>query len=347
MKSHKRILRTLAKNYRMDPDEILIALWDHPDKNGKFEYLKNEHSIVKGKDIQFVKKVIVSMVEGKVPLKNQDTKKRITTIIKRDYDFSSGSTGDAISHLTPTEILKIHEELTSDFADQDDPISPSGLKDKAMMESALFHPQTSYRGKYKYPTIESAGAALMYAISNNHAFHNGNKRTAIVALLVFLDRHHIVLTCDEDALFRISMKLASHQILEDDRERGDAEIFALMNWINENSKPVKKGERPITLTKLKRRLAQFNCRILDNGRVERRIQRKFLGDKVLISKRALDNSISGGSEIDKGLIKSIRDDLQLNAENGIDSESFYEDAEFSSSEFIAKYKNLLKRLSKV
>lgn len=347
MKSHKRILKTLAKNHKLDPDEILIVLWDYPGKNEKFEYLKNENSVVKDKDFKFIKEVIGSLAVGKKPKQIQVIKNPATAITKKDYNFSSGEANDLILYLTPSDVLKIHEELTSDFADQDDPISPSGLKDKALMESALFHPQTSFDGKYKYPTVESAAAALMYAISNNHAFHNGNKRTAIVALLVFLDRHHIVLTCDEDALFRISIKLADHKMVEEDHQSGDAEIFALMNWINENSKLVKKGERPITLTKLRRRLAQFGCRILDNGRVERVIKRKYLPDKKLISKVALSDGISGGSEIDKGLVRSMRDDLMLTAENGIDSEVFYEDAEFSSSEFIVKYKGLLKRLSKV
>ncbi len=351
MKSHKRVLKKIAKNYKLDSDELLITLWDSSGSNKKFDYLKNENSIIKNQDINFLKRIITSKLGVEKTKDKINKRKEPKKLIIKDYDFSSiGKISDPILHITKEEVLKIHEELTTDFETLEDPIYPAGLRDLNLLDSALFHPQTGYQGENKYRTIESVGAALMYSISNNHPFHNGNKRTAMVAMLVLLDRHNLCLTCNEDDLFRISIKLADHKLVDESYLYSDAEIHALSRWIDENSKVMKKGERPITLIKFKRRLAQFNCKILDNGKVERRIKRSVFGfsnDKILISKKSIGNSITDGSEVDRGLIKSIRDDLELNSENGIDRDAFYEEATFSSSEFIIKYKNLLKRLSKV
>jgi death-on-curing family protein len=347
MLSHKRILKTVAKNHSLDSDMLLIALWDSYKK--RFEYLKSENIVVKNKDIALVKNLAYKL-KTETTQKQSNRRIKPIEIIRKDYQFSSiGKIVYPISYINKNEILKIHEELTSDFSDLDDPIQPSGIKDEKLLDAAIFHPMTSYEHKIKYPTAESAAAALMYSLSQNHAFHNGNKRTAMVTMLVFLDKHNIYVTCSEDDLFRISLKLADHKLVEDIYLYSDAEIYELTKWIHENSKIIRKGERSITLKKLKQILAHFGCDILSNGRVQRIIKSKIFGitrNRTLSSKKIIGGTISDGQEVDKGLIKSLRDDLELNAESGIDSDFFYEKANFTASDFINKYRNLLKRLSK-
>lgn len=335
----------------MDPDELLISLWDYPNK--KFlEYVKNENNVIKKDDLKEVKDIIKSKLKDSNLNKKINKKTEPKKLIIKNFNFSDiGKKVHPILYLNKEEVLKIHEELTADFESMEDPIYPAGLRDSDLLESALFHSQTGYEGHVKYPTVESVGAALMYALSNNHAFHNGNKRTAMVSMLVLLDRHNICLTCTEDDLFKISIQLADHTLVDESYRYNDAEIYKLSSWIDENSIIMEKGERPVTLKKLKRILSRFDCRFLDNGKIERIVKGKnFLGfssNKFLTSKKSIGANISDGNEVDRGLIKSIREDLMLNSENGIDSKAFYDDEEFSSSEFIIKYKNLLKRLSKV
>lgn len=350
MKKHLRTLKAVAKNHKIDPDEVLIILWDYFSK--RFDYLKNENSIIKNKDLKLVQGAIASKIRNeKIEIKQE--KKLPAKVVTKDYDFSViGKINYSISHITKKEIVKIHEELATNFTQQEDPIYPPGIKDDNLLESALFRPQTSFGGKIKYPTVESAGASLMYAISSNHSFYNGNKRTAMVATLILLDRHHLCLTCNDDDLFKISVKLADHKLVDKDygSSQADAETFELAKWIDLNSKIVTKGERVVTLKKLKRILTNFNCQVLENGHVERILPKKWFGIKKnerLVSKMKIGNTISEGAEVSKVLIKSIRDDLKLNSENGIDSDIFYGEAEFTSSDFIIKYQNLLRRLAKV
>ncbi len=89
--------------------------------------------------------------------------------------------------LTTEDVLAIHQALVEDFARQSDPIDPPGVRSEHLLASAVFRPQTANGSTLKYPTIEMAGAALLHALVHDHPFHNGNKRTALVSLLVFLD----------------------------------------------------------------------------------------------------------------------------------------------------------------
>ncbi len=348
MIAFKRILGTVAKNNKIDSDELLIALWDVPKK--RFDYLKSDKSFIKNKDYRFVKDVVFKIREGNLLKYPKQQNKRKKIVIK-DYDFSLiGKTIDPIEYINKEEILKMYSELTTDFNNLEDPIQPSGIKDEGLLDSAIFHPQTSFTNQIKYPTAESAAAAIMYSLSHNHAFHNGNKRTAIVAMLVFLDKHNIYLTCDEDDLFKISLTLADHKLVDDTHLYPDAEIYELARWIRDNSKTTKKGERPITLKKFKQILTHFGCDILDSGRVQRKIKSKSImriaKERILTSKKTIGGTLSDGQEMDKGLIKSIREDLELDTSHGIDSDTFYEKNSFTSSDFINKYSHLLRRLSK-
>ena len=94
-----------------------------------------------------------------------------------------------IDYLTAGDIAKIHWVLVDDFSQSKDPIDPPGVRSQGLLESAAHRPRTALGTTDKYPTVAMAGAALLHSIVLNHAFHNGNKRTALVSTLVFTDRN--------------------------------------------------------------------------------------------------------------------------------------------------------------
>lgn len=61
----------------------------------------------------------------------------------------------------------------------------AGVKDHALLDSALKRPQQSLFGEDAYPTLYEKGAALLESLAQNHAFHNANKRTAIMCTAIF------------------------------------------------------------------------------------------------------------------------------------------------------------------
>lgn len=81
-------------------------------------------------------------------------------------------------------VKEIHVELTALFAAEDDPISPAGIKDEGLLESAIQRPNTGIGNISKYVSRYDKLAALTHSLIKNHAFHNGNKRIGIFTLLV-------------------------------------------------------------------------------------------------------------------------------------------------------------------
>lgn len=87
---------------------------------------------------------------------------------------------DECFHLTVDIVLEIHAAAIADFGGSD------GLRERALLESAVAAPQATYGGESVYAdTLEMAAAYLFY-ICRNHPFIDGNKRAALGACLVFL-----------------------------------------------------------------------------------------------------------------------------------------------------------------
>lgn len=341
MEKRKRVVKNIARSSGLEGDDLLLALWYHP--RSRFEYLKNADSLVKNDDVVCARNIARQRKGGGRSTRGVDAETVGVRLKKfKDIDFSIGKPmTDQGLYVTSTEVLLIHDELVKDFASASDPISPSGLKDEDLLEAALFHPKTSYEGNLKYPTIESSGAALLYALSHNHCFHNGNKRTSLVALLVYLDKHNTTLTCSEDEMFKISLKLADHKLMEPEFSYPDAEIHGIAKWIHGNCRAVVKGERAISFMKLKQILRRFDCTI-EGDRVIRKFPSSFFRKNIEIRLP----EVRDGDEVDKGLIKKIRQELRLTPDDGIDTKTFYSAEPIPAREFIDKYKNLLKRLSR-
>jgi death-on-curing family protein len=256
--------------------------------------------------------------------------------------------------LTEDEVLRIHELLEEDFASSSDPIWPLGVKNQNLLSSACSRPHTALGQTRKYPTVEMATAALFHSLALNHAFHNGNKRTALVALLAQLDENGLVLTASQEDLFRFTLKTAQHgHVPRHADELADREVITIATWIKSNSRDIAKGERPMKWIRLQQRLAEHNCTWEPAGGVGNRLNicRTIPGKKrfgITQRSQVLSTQVAcagSGSEADRNTIHKIRRDLQLDDEHDIDSASFYAGAAIDS--FIIDYRRILARLAKL
>ncbi|MEH6848194.1 type II toxin-antitoxin system death-on-curing family toxin [Bacillus cereus] len=89
---------------------------------------------------------------------------------------------NAVKYLTATEVILLNELAIKKIT----PSEPVGVKDLGLLESAVDRPKSSAFGDDAYPTIFEKAAALFESIGKNHAFLNANKRTAFIALNLFL-----------------------------------------------------------------------------------------------------------------------------------------------------------------
>lgn len=81
------------------------------------------------------------------------------------------------------DVLEIHRQLIrkSPFPDESDAVLDVGL-----LESAVSQPRQTFFGELLNLSIYDQAAAYLFGLANNHAFENGNKRTALAVTITFL-----------------------------------------------------------------------------------------------------------------------------------------------------------------
>jgi death-on-curing protein len=86
-------------------------------------------------------------------------------------------------YLTVSDVLAIHDDQIQRYG------GSAGVRDRGLLEAALFRPQTGY-----YADLVEEAAALWESLSQNHPFIDGNKRTAFAVTYTFLVINGIRLT---------------------------------------------------------------------------------------------------------------------------------------------------------
>lgn len=87
----------------------------------------------------------------------------------------------------------------------------SGVRDLPLLESALLQPQISLYGEYLYKDIFEMAAAYCYHLIKNHPFVDGNKRTGLLAALIFLEENGYKIASSPDDLYDLALETASSQ----------------------------------------------------------------------------------------------------------------------------------------
>jgi death on curing protein len=89
-------------------------------------------------------------------------------------------------HLDVASVLAIHGEVLAANG------GSAGLRDRALLESAIAAPQASFGGTPLITEPVEIAAAYLFYLCRNHPFVDGNKRTALAACLVFLQANGLL-----------------------------------------------------------------------------------------------------------------------------------------------------------
>ncbi len=104
-------------------------------------------------------------------------------------------------------VIDFHSEQLALFG------SPDGIRDLGLLESALARPQNKFA--YDETGLAALAAAYGFGIARNHPFIDGNKRTALASLIVFLNLNKLDLDASQEAATAIILGLAAGEIGED------------------------------------------------------------------------------------------------------------------------------------
>ena len=121
--------------------------------------------------------------------------------------------------IDPAAIYAVHNQQLAEHG------GSAGVRDAGLLESALARPQNLVA--YGEPDVHDLAAAYGYGISRNHPFIDGNKRTAFVAVELFLSLNGFNLTATDVDCVITMLALAAGELRE--------EAFA--RWLRANTAP--------------------------------------------------------------------------------------------------------------
>ena len=87
------------------------------------------------------------------------------------------------------------------------------MRDENALESALHRAEN--KAAYGEPDVFELAAAYAFGLARNHAFVDGNKRTAIVTAMLFLALNGYRMSADNGRIYVFTMTLAAGEIEED------------------------------------------------------------------------------------------------------------------------------------
>lgn len=117
-------------------------------------------------------------------------------------------------------VLDFHSEQLSLFGGAD------GVRDLGLLESALARPINKFA--YGETDLAALAAAYGFGIARNHAFVDGNKRTALASMIVFLGLNGMDIDATQEAATAVILSLAAGEITEE----------ALAGWIAAHIRPL-------------------------------------------------------------------------------------------------------------
>lgn len=94
----------------------------------------------------------------------------------------------------------------------------------------------TFGGEELYPSVEEKAAMLLYLVTKNHSFSDGNKRIAATLFLWFLNGNHILYNADGSKRLADSTLVAlTLMIAESKTEEMDVMVKVVVNLINKNN----------------------------------------------------------------------------------------------------------------
>ena len=120
--------------------------------------------------------------------------------------------------LTVEEITALHEKLIDRTG------GSHGIREQSLLESAVYSAVSSFGDNEAYPSVEEKAARLMFALTNNHAFVDGNKRIGVLVMLVTLQLNNVKISYTQSELIHLGLSVAD----------GKTDYEKILSWIKEH-----------------------------------------------------------------------------------------------------------------
>jgi death-on-curing family protein len=115
--------------------------------------------------------------------------------------------------LTADFVEMLHDEIVPTYWPGSSPVQKHTIRDRGLLESACARPFQTAFGEEGFPSVLQKAAVLFHGLIANHAFHDGNKRTAVVALNTFLTANDFMLGLLPNDMYDVAIRTAEARSL--------------------------------------------------------------------------------------------------------------------------------------
>jgi death-on-curing family protein len=273
---------------------------------------------------------------------------------------------ERIVTLTTDEIIELHKILCNNYnlLPEMEPVSPPGVKNNDMLESAVSRQLVGARDFYKYSNVYSNCGTLVFGLVKNHPFHNGNKRIGFLALIKHLYSNGYVIrpNIQHKEIYELLRSLANSSLNEHAETYNkhfykqykrikwtdEIQIEYLSTWLRRNTehKNTKIKSKTLSINDLERILQNKNLATSFSGKYLV-ISKKTTFISGLLGKKAFKKSyiIKDAKSINQSLIEQMRRDFGVSFLDGVDNSTFYNEEDIMNNEIIS-YKRIIYKLAK-
>ncbi len=104
------------------------------------------------------------------------------------------------------DVLLIHAEQLARYG------GAPGIRDRGLLESAVAMPRASAGGEFAHPDLFAMAAAYAFHVAQNQPFVDGNKRTGLLAAIVFLDLNGVEIADPGGRLYDAMIAIAERTL---------------------------------------------------------------------------------------------------------------------------------------
>lgn len=120
------------------------------------------------------------------------------------------------------QVIYIHERIIEMAG------GVQGVRDYTLLHSGLERCKATFGGVNLYPSVLHQAAALLHSLVMNHAFLDGNKRTAYAVMTRFLNANGWVVTATQNEIVSMCVKV----------DNEGWEVKEILMWLRQRTKAV-------------------------------------------------------------------------------------------------------------
>jgi death-on-curing family protein len=255
------------------------------------------------------------------------------------------------------KILRAHYFLADYFSNEGEQVV-FGIKSENMLLSAVGRQIVEFSGAVKWRNDLELCATLFYGLIKDHAFHDGNKRTALLTLFIHLLKVGRTLDVahrdfEDLAVDTAASTLERHlhyEKFKKNNSKDDAAVLFIADFLRRKTRKVDKRQYLITFRQLDTILKKYGFYLDEPKNNHINILQEFQTKNLfgLRKKREIRVVAQVGcpsfkSEVSQSALKTIRNETKLTSQFGIDSQVFFKDADPIDA-LIGKFKGPLQRL---